>query len=512
MTLDEHLPSRISIRAALLVLGATFGLIAGVAVSVVAVSRSASTTTTWVGIAVAALSAAALIPVLVLRPEIRRVARSEQAAALRRIKSYLRFRAPVDRRVLTSAQLDIRDPHGGQSESMTIEIFMSKGELFPHQVTLISGPRGSGKSTLLSRLAAEVAEQTYAGRGSYWPLFASALSWSSGTHFSRWVERDMYRQFRIRRRVTGDWISARHKILFVDDLDELESEESRERLLRSLQGWQSKPFRGKLVMAVGESDFDLVERFLKVDRVAMIRPIAHRQMLELFRRILTSSDVFSGLSSDKGRLAHQLKLLRSLADDDSDVTNSILRALEKSAGAGDEYLFAAPSGEQQLLRDADYLLSTTDNYARAIAEYLQVASMSSAEVSAIALMRASLVQAALGRTAEAASGLDKALEQFKDLNPLELKDGIAPLDEIERAILDAMSGTRPLLESEIAARSGIEPSAVKARLESLLLKGFAFTREVGSARTPFYESAFNRRSDAIGPNEASKHRPESVAS
>lgn len=505
MSSDEYASARMSIRSALLVSAALLGVLGGLALIAVALSRPTPSTTTLILIAIAALSAASLVPFLALRPEVQLVAKNEQIAALRRMVSSLQDRTPPHHNPLDSAQLDVKYSQLGSSESMSIEVFFADQLIVTSKTTVIVGPPGSGKTAFLTRLAAQVASRTHDGNGSYWPLYASAISWSPDSHLSSWLESDMSQFFGIRRRVTSAWLRSRHKILFVDAFDELESDDTRRHLLLALKAWQSKPYGGKLVITTREEEFEIVSKLLEADRIASIRPIGVERLQALMRKILTQSDVFAVLSSDRRRLDHQLDFLRAqLVDGGLNTPSEIIRALEKSATSNDisGTVEAASSENRQLLQEADSSLGTPRSYPEAVQKYLRVASSANPEIGAVALMRATLVQAAIGEIHEAESGFDRALEQFKDLNPLVQDLDAVPLEVFERGILRAMQDKRPQLEAEIVAGTGIAPSSVREGLKSLMAKGFVFTREVGTSRTQFYESALNRRTDAIGLNES----------
>lgn len=485
--------SRVSVRSALVLLLALLGIVAVVLLAVFGGARALQGSWSLAAISVAAICVLAVAAFFFTWPEVHRVAKKEQIAALRRIVSVLGASQAVQHQVLNSVQIALRDTTGPGATSTTIRVFLSRNDLFQFRSTILLGVRGAGKSTLMARLATTVAEQTATDRGSHWPLYVSARNWTNGGHLNGWVETEMTRTFRVRRRVTSAWLHSPKSILFVDGIDDLESPAYREDLLTSIAIWQRKPWGGKVVVSATEAQGEVAAKILSADRIAQIQPVKIAAAERMLREILEHSEIFSSFSSPE-RLGEQMKFLQEQTSEG--MRPSLVRALEKGTSAPEAVHSSTSVDWLKLLIKADVELQHDSK--QAVSDYLRIADGASTSLAAVALMRATLVQAGMGQVEAAEVQLNRALELFEDMNPLEVDEvSIETLSEGERTVLAVIGSERGLLAEEIVSRTMLRPSEVNASITSLIAKGYAFVREVGRSRTAFYESALVNRSDGL---------------
>ena len=495
MPVAQKVSSRISTRSSLLLIGGILAIAAALTLIVFAGARSLQGTWSLAAVSILVISVLGIGTFLLTWPEVHRVAKKEQTAAVRRIASALHARESIQHQVLNLSQIAFRDDVGEIKRSTTVKVFLSRPDLFQFRSTIISGVRGAGKSTLMSRLATAVADETAAGRGDHWPLYVSAGSWASGVHLSAWVENEMSSTFRVRRRVTSAWLHSANSILFVDGVDDIETPAYLEGLLSSIAEWQRKPWGGMLVISATEAQTSLVAKKVRADRIAFIKAPETAATARLLKEILQESTVFSEFSNPK-RLAEQLKFLEERAGVKG-MTPSLVRAVERgtsppepdSSGTSAEWLRDMLAADVELENDFD----------RATSSYLRIAEEADSSIASVALMRATLVQAGMGQVAAAEVQFHRALEMFEDLHPVAVpRIGVEMLSPSERAVMRVIGGGRGLLEEEIVSHTALVPSQVRETLQGLTRKGFTYVREVGLSRTPFYESALVHRPDALG--------------
>jgi energy-coupling factor transporter ATP-binding protein EcfA2 len=494
VTTGARVSERVSARSSLLLVLGVLGIVFAIAICVVGAVPDLQGSWNLAGLAVGLVSLLGVSAFLLTRSEVHRVAMKEQIAAVLRISSVLALRQVTPLQILNSAQLALRDGQDTAETSTTVKVFLGRSDLLEFRTTVIVGERGAGKSTLLSRIAISVAEGTATGKGSYWPLYVSARTWASGYHVSNWVEQEMLRSFRVRPRVTSAWLHSASSILFVDGVDEIEMDEQKIEMLRAIAEWHGRPSGGKVVICARDEQISLVSECMQADRIVHVQPLPGEAVDRLLKEIIRHSSVFAGFSNPE-RLSRQLDFLRDMGGDQA-LRPLLIRALEIGASPlASKWERTRPEIVSAITK-ADFQLK--DNQQAALSAYMRIGAGEEPSLAAVALMRASLVQAALGRQSAAGIQLGRALELFEDMNPLR-QDVITveQLTDDERSILEAVSGSRGLLEEEIAARTLLVPSDIHRGLQNLIKMGFVYVREVGRSRTHFYESALVSRPDGL---------------
>ncbi len=423
----------------------------------------------------------------------KRLSDDTQDQALSRIAAVLeRLDGSAKHEVFNRVRLDIQTQDGQaeiQRNSMNVEVFVGSIPMLAPRITVLVGEPGAGKTTLLLRLGMSVARENLAGRGSSWPIYLSAQTWSRQEHVSKWVEIELGQSFGISRRISSSWLHSTHAILMVDGLEELETEAEQVSLLSALSDWGHLPSKGKIVITARESELPLLRSSIGVERTVRIQPLRSTTANAALSRILRESSVFGSLLSER-RMNEQLRVLKDIVAGHG-VTPSFIRALEVGSSSG----VIETSDDSEIdrwtsqLDEADHLLYSDKRVPEALEVYARLSRLARPELARQAAMRAALALASIGESERARTEFDRALKLFEDLNPLVHRPQYSGALTGDQAIVfKALHRSRPLLFEEIQDRCRIAPSAAHRALEELMHQGFVTETDAGSARILLYQS------------------------